>query len=143
MKTSIRTIGVALLVLSAFVGFAAADVSEPPDAGSTWSTARSFTASWGYTSVEGTLTSSPADSVDMWKSTTPDVGDTLYVYLNSGAYNKGVAAEMFDGNHALMQRVKKGDKVHNDETLDAEPVYVKVSGSSGDGDYTFALSRNV
>ena len=139
MKTRIRTIGVALLVLSAFVGFAAA---ESPDAGSTWSTAKPFTADDGvYTFVDGTL--GPADSVDMWKSTTPDVGDTLYVYLNGGAYNKGVAAEMFDGNHALMQRVEKDNKEHNDETLDAEPVYVKVSGSSGDGDYTFALSRNV
>ena len=94
MKTSIRAIGVALLVLSAFVGFAAADVSEPPDAGSTWSTARQFDAPVGYTNVDGTLTSSPADSVDMWKSYTPDVGDTLYVYLDNTAYNNGVASEV-------------------------------------------------
>ena len=139
MKTSIRTIGVALLVLSAFVGFAAADVSEPPDAGSTWSTARSFTASWGYTSVEGTLTSSPADSVDMWKSYTPDVEDTLYVYLDSGAYGDGVAAELFDGDKDLMQRVHKDGSPCYDTTLDATPAYVKVSGFPGDYDYEVLL----
>jgi len=142
MKTSIRTIGVALLVLSAFVGFAAADVSEPPDAGSTWDTARSFDAPVGCTFVDGTLDSS-SDSVDMWKSYTPDVGDTLHVYLNGDAYNNYVAAELFDGDKDLMQRVKKGDKVHNDATLDARPAYVKVSASPGDGDYTVLLCREV
>ncbi len=79
----------------------------------------------------------------MWKSYTPDVGDTLHVYLNGDAYNNYVAAELFDGDKDLMQRVKKGDKVHNDATLDARPAYVKVSASPGGGDYTVLLCREV
>ena len=142
MKTSIRTIGVALLVLSAFVGFAAADVSEPPDAGPAWDTARSFVTPVGCTFVDGALDSS-SDAVDMWKSYTPNVGDTLHVYLNGDAYNNYVAAELFDGDQNLMQRVKKGDKVHNDATLDERPAYVNVSASPGDGDYTVLLCREV
>ena len=142
MKTSIRTIGVALLVLSAFVGFAAADVSEPPDAGSTWSTARSFDAPVGCTHVDGTL-DCPSDCVDMWVTYSPRVDDTLHVFLNADAYNRYVAAELFDGDKDLMQRVKKGDMVHNDATLDARPAYVKVSASPGDGDYTALLCREL
>ena len=144
MKTSIRAIGVVLLVLSAFVGFAAADVSEPPDAGSTWGTARSFDVPVGYTFVDGTL-DYPSDSVDVWVTYTPDVGDTLHVFLNADAYNRYVAAELFDGDQNLMQRVKKDDKVHNTATLNARPAYVKVSvsESTGDGAYTTALQREV
>ncbi|MEA1895260.1 MAG: hypothetical protein U9N36_08695 [Euryarchaeota archaeon] len=144
MKTSIRTIGVALLVLSAFVGFAAADESEPPDAGSTWDTARSFDAPVGYTFLDGTL-DCPSDCVDVWVTYTPDVGNTLHVYLDSGAYNNYVASELFNGAdpHFLMQRVKKGDTVHNTATLGARPAYVNVSASPGDGDYTTVLQREV
>jgi hypothetical protein len=142
MKTSIRTIGIALLVLSAFVGFAAADVSEPPDAGSSCSNARWFTADCNdYTNIYGTLTSSPVDSVDCWKSNSPNVGNTLRIYLSSGAYNNDVAAELFDGDGDLMQRVKRGNMVFNDDTLDAKPTCVKVSGFPGDYDYTVALYR--
>ena len=139
MKTSIRIIGVALLVLSVFVGFAAADVSEPPDAGSSCSNARWFTAPPGYTNMDGTLTSSPADNMDCWRSNTPSVGDTLHVYLDSVAYNNGVSAKLYDGNNKLMERV---DNVYShcyDSTLDATPACVCVSGFPGDYDYTAVL----
>lgn len=68
---------------------------------------------------------------------------TAMLNLNGDAYNNYVAAELFDGDQNLMQRVKKGDKVHNDATLDARPAYVKVSASPGDGDYTVLLCREV
>ena len=100
----------------------------------------------GCTFVDGTLDSS-SDSVDVWESTTPDVGDTLHVYLDYPAYNRYVASELFNGAdpHFLMQRVKKDDKVHNTATLDVKPAYVKVSvsESTGDGDYTALLCREV
>ena len=41
-----------------------------------------------------------------------------------------------------MQRVKKGDSVNYDTTLDAVPAYVKVSGFPGDYDYTTVLYRS-
>jgi len=141
MKTSIRTIGVALLVLIAFVGFAAADVSEPPDSGPC-SNPRWFTADCNdYTNIDGTLTSSPVDSVDCWKSNSPNVGNTLRIYLDNTAYNNGVKVEMYDGNGKLMQRVEKGNNYPGDTTLDATPTCVKVSGFPDDYDYTVALYR--
>jgi hypothetical protein len=139
MKTSIRTIGVALLVLSAFVGFAAADVSEPPDAGSSCSNARWFNAPPGYTNIDGTLTSDPADTVDCWRSNTPSVGDTLYVYLDNTAYQNGVAAELLDGNCDLMQRVHISGSQCYDSTLDATPACVCVSSEFPGYDYTAVL----
>ncbi len=144
MKTSIRTIGVALLVLSAFVGFAAADESEPPDAGSTWDTARSFDAPAGYTFLDGTL-DKPSDSVDVWKSYTPNVGDTLHVYLDSGAYNRDVRDDLRDGDWNLMQRVQKSDMRHVTAELGKRPTYIEVSApeTTCNGAYTTVLQREV
>lgn len=139
MKTSIRTIGVALLVLSVFVGFAAA-VSEPPDAGPPGDP-RWFTADCNdYTNIYGTL-SSPADSMDTWMSNSPEVGNTLRVYLDNTAYNNGVKVEMYDGNGKLMQRVEKDNNYPGDTTLDAKPVRISVSGFPDDNDYIVALYR--
>jgi len=147
MKTSIRTIGVALLVLSVFAGFAAADESEPPDAGSTCATARSFDAPVGYTFIDGTLDYS-SDSADVWKSSTPDVGDTLHIFLDSHAYNRDVRDELHMKNldvANLMQRVQKSDMRHVTAELGERPTCIElsVSESTGNGAYTTILQREV
>jgi hypothetical protein len=148
MKTSIRTIGIALLVLSAFVGFAAADVSEPPDAGSPCSNGRWFDAPVGYTFIEGTL-NNPSDSADAWKSSTPDVGDTLHIFLDSHAYNRYVSDELFKAGSEdpgnLMQRVQKGNMSHVTAELGEKPICINVSAPTpaSNGAYTTILQREV
>lgn len=144
MKASSKIVVSALIVLGMFAGLASA---ESPDAckptGSDWSCGKLFSVpNNDYAFVDGVL-ASPNDDVDLWKSNDPNVGDTLLVYLDYDAFDNGLAAELFDGNHDLMQRVKKYDNVDYDRTLDAKPAYVKVSGFPGNYAYTFALSRNV
>jgi len=146
MKTSIRTIGVALLVLSAFVGFAAADESEPPDAGPPGNL-RWFDAPVGYTFIDGTL-DYPSDSSDVWKSSTPDIGDTLHVFLNADAYNRYVRDELHMKNldvDNLMQRVQKGNMRHVTAELGEKPTCINVSAQTpeSNGAYTTILQREV
>ncbi|MCG2735812.1 MAG: hypothetical protein L6282_05400 [Candidatus Methanoperedenaceae archaeon] len=147
MKASSKIVISALIVLGMFAGLASAetpDACDPADYGGDWSCATPFPLPNNqYAFVDGVLTSNPVDSVDMWKSNDPNVGDTLLVYLDYDAFDNGLAAELFDGNRYLMQRVKKYDSVENDRTLNAKPAYVKVSGFPGNYAYTFALSRNV
>ncbi len=141
MKASLRIIGAALIVLSTFAGMASA---ETPDACGDWNCAKLFNVpNNDYTNVDGILTKSPADNVDKWKSTDPNVGDTLLVYLDGQSYENGLAAQLYDGNLALMQQVKKDNNVEYDRTLNAKPTFVNVSGFPNDYSYTFVLSRNV
>lgn len=145
MKASSKIVISALIVLGMFGGLASA---ESPDAckptGSDWSCATLFSVpNNDYAFVDGVLTQSPVDDVDMWKSNDPNVGDTLLVYLDYGAVDNGLASELFDGNQYLMQRIKLNNNLLNDKTLNAKPTYVKVSGFPGNYAYTFALSRNV
>ncbi|MDD2615232.1 MAG: hypothetical protein PHP71_10355 [Methanosarcina sp.] len=129
---------VALIASIMLVGVAAA---EYPDAGDTWSTAKSFSYSGQYTYVDGTLTASPADGKDCWYSNSYAVNDWLELYLDSTSVNKGVKAEMFDNDGDLMQRVQKGNNAVLDYTLDRSPVHVDVTGFPGDGDYTFTVYK--
>lgn len=145
MNASIKIIISTMIVLGMFAGLASA---ETPDAckstGSDWSCGQLFSApNNDYAFVDGVLTQSPVDDVDMWKSNDPNVGDTLLVYLDYGAVDNGLASELFDGNKNLMQRIKKDNNVLISKILDAKPAYVKVSGFPGNYAYTFALSRNV
>lgn len=140
MKTKIKAIVIAMVLYSIFAGFAAA---ESPDAGDTWDTAKSFAApNNAFTMVDGTLTEDPDDGEDMWYSYDPNVGDELWIYLDNTAYQKYIAAELYDGNHDLMQRLQKDGKIKITEFLAEDPTFVFIDGSTGDGDYTFALSRN-
>lgn len=139
MKRSLRIVGAALMVLGIFAGMASA---ESPDACSSFGCAKSFSAqNNAYTYVDGVLESAAIDEVDVWKSTDPSVGDVLLLYLDNSAYNKGLNAELYDGNTALMQRVKLGASANFDSTLNAKPAYVKLSEYLTS--YTFTLSRNV
>jgi len=83
MKASIRMVGTLLIVLGMFAGLASA---ESPDACGDWSCASLFSVpNNDYAFVDGVLTQSPVDAVDMWKSNDPNVGDTLLVYLDYDA----------------------------------------------------------
>ncbi|WP_305064036.1 hypothetical protein [Methanococcoides sp.] len=135
----ISSILVALAVCVALVGVAAA---ESPDAGSTWSTAKSFTMNNGYNFVSGQLTESPVDNIDVWKSTTPDAGDYLEMFLDSTSYNNNVKAELFDNDKDLMQRLEKNNNAAYDYSLDSSPAYVKITGDLEDRAYTFTVYRN-
>ncbi len=142
MKASLRIIGAALLVLGIFAGLASA---ETPDACGDWSCATLFSVPNNkYTDVNGVLTSSPVDNVDTWKSTDPNVGDTLLVYLDGQSYENYLTAQLYDGNLALMQQISRNyGNVEYDRTLNAKPTFVKISGFPGGYSYTFSLSRNV
>ncbi|WP_135603634.1 hypothetical protein [Methanococcoides sp. NM1] len=135
----ISSILVALAVCVALVGVAAA---ESPDAGSTWSTAKSFTMNNGYNFVSGQLTESPVDNIDVWISTTPDAGDYLEMFLDSTSYNNNVKAELFDNDKDLMQRLEKNNNAGYDYSLDSSPAYVKITGDLEDRAYTFTVYRN-
>ena len=141
MKINMKAIVIAMVLYGMFAGFAAA---ETPDAGDTWGTAKSFAVqNNAYTFVDGTFTLDPADGEDRWYSNDPNVGDTLWLYLDSTSYNDKVTAELYDGSLNLMQRLYKDGNVNNDHTLDAKPTYVKVAKFPKDLAYEFALSRNV
>jgi hypothetical protein len=118
----------------------------PPDAGPPGNP-RWFDAPVGYTFIDGTL-NYPSDSTDVWKSSTPEVGDTLHIFLDSGAYNRYVRDELYMKNldvDNLMQRVQKGNMRHVTAELGEKPTCIKVSvsESTGDGAYTTILQREV
>jgi hypothetical protein len=135
MKISLM---IALIACVMLVGVAAA---ESPDAGSTWSTAKSFTYTSQYTEVYGTLTLSPADGKDCWYSNSYSAGSYLTLYLDSTSKNKGVKAEMFDADGGLMQRSQKNNNADPDYTLNRAPVHVDITGFPGDGAYTFIVAN--
>ncbi|MDI9395281.1 MAG: hypothetical protein QM426_07625 [Euryarchaeota archaeon] len=129
---------VALTACIMLVGVAAA---EYPDAGATWSTAKSFTYAGQYTEVYGTLTLNPADGKDCWYSNSYSAGSYLTPYLDINSKNKGVKAEIFDADGDLMQRSQKNNNADPDYTLDRSPVHVDITGFPGDGDYTFIVAN--
>ena len=144
MKISISAIWTALTVLvalSLFTGFAAA---ESPDAGSTWNTAKSFTAYDGSdTLIYGTLSEDPSDADDWWKAYNTVRYDELYIALDSTSYSKSVKLELRDGGQALMQKILKPNKDTYTAILDPAPAYISVHHIPEDIAYQFVLSRNV
>lgn len=136
------TIFVALIAIFALIGVAAA---ESPDAGGTWSTAKSFALSSGYNYIDGQLTqNNPTDQIDWWVSSDVSAGNYLALYLNSAAYNNYVRASMYDNQQDEMQRVYKGGGGPStpDYTLDSAPVRVCISGNLVTQAYTFTVYKN-
>jgi hypothetical protein len=141
--SKVSTIFVALAACVVLAGVAAAaTTSEPPDAGSTWSTAKNFDMDYGFNYVNGHLSDDPVDQIDMWKSNDPSVGDRLDMYLDSYSYDENVVAELFDGNKDSMQRLEENNNSASDYTLDAAPAYVRINGDLDDWDYTFIMDMS-
>jgi len=150
MKTNMKAIVIAMVLYGMFAGVVSA---ETPDAGSTWSTARTFALSDGYNFVDGQLTeNNPTDIIDCWKSDDASVGSKLELYLNANAYNKFVMAEMCQNiiaGESLMQRLEnlKIPGEDNNEfitdTLGSSPVGVRLTNNDlVDIDYTFCVYKN-
>lgn len=136
------TIFVAMIAFLMLISVAAA---ESPDAGGTWSTAKSFTFSNGYNDIYGQLTqNNPTDQVDWWKSSSASAGSYLEIFLNSAAYNNYVRASMYDNQHDEMQRVYKngGGPSTPDFTLDSSPVRVYILGNLATQSYKFTIFKD-
>jgi len=117
----------------AFLMLVSVAAAESPDAGSTWSTAKSFSMSNGYNYINGQLTqNNPTDQDDWWKSSSVSVGNYLEIFLNSAAYNNYVRASMYDNQHDEMQRVYigGGGPASPDTSLDSTPVRVYIKGNN-------------
>lgn len=139
-----------MVALAACIMLAGVAAAESPDAGDTWSTAKSFPCDGTDTFVSGTLApdQTPEDGKDCWYSTEYSAGNRLTMYLDATSVNKHVKAEMFDGDGDLMQRIHKiqdnpvvYDNAALDYTLDSSPVHIDITGFPGDGDYTIWLQR--
>jgi hypothetical protein len=125
---------IALIACVMLVGVAAA---ESPDAGESWSTAKSFSVSTGYNYVSGTL---PAgDDSDYWYSNVA-AGSTLNLYLDATSYNNWGTAVMYEGTHTVMRYINKERTWGTDTYLNTPPVYVKTF-DAGTGPYQFCVRK--
>ena len=145
MKTNMKAIVVAMVLYGMFAGFAAA---ESPDAGDTWSTARTFALSNGYNFINGEFTENdPTDLIDRWESVDASVNSYLELYLDGTAYSNDVMASMYDNDNPRdeMQRVyiSGGGPNPADYTLDSSPVGVHIQAYQfEDQEYTFGIYMN-
>lgn len=127
------------LIACMFMGVAAA---ESPDAGDSFSTAKYISMGTGYNVIDGTLTSNPVDGVDYWYGN-PGVG-TVDLYLDSTSLENGAVAQMYEGSssHPLMQYVSENIRKSYDDYLNTPPVYVRISGFPGIGDYSCIVLKS-
>jgi len=133
MKTSIRTIGVALLVLSVFVGMASA-------AGSSYDNAEEIDVLDEDTTIFGPYSSAPEE----WWWFEAAAQDDIYVDLSYVFTSNGGELRLHDEFETDVQAyVVSTNPAHNDyyARLDKDHPHIQINRGSSTG-YSFIVGRN-